>query len=976
MSGATMAEMLNAVSADSGKNYEFWVASGDYKPTTDADRAKSFTLSKGVKLYGGFAGNETALASRDIKANATYLSGEIGGSGNTDNSHHVVYASGNMGAETRLDGFTITGGYANDVVDYIGMTSGHGGGMYTIGASPTVANCVFKDNTANGSNASYGGGMYNSGASPTVENCTFTGNSAVGGRSLSSSGGGMCNRDDSSPVVVNCTFAGNSATNSGIGGGMYNSNNSSPAAVNCTFKCNSAGYGYGMYNKDSNPVVANCVFWDNNENNSHPEIYNRGGNPTIMNCVVQDGSIVDVEGAATTSADIITADPVLGNLAVNGGPVPTIQISAGGGAYRAGLAPGERSSNGKAFTIPAADARGVAFDTTSADIGAYSYVAESVTLTLDKSAISGDEAARVSVGVKLTGTASADTYPGIATYTVSPAGVVSIDAKTGVVTGLAAGTADITAALKADASKTATQSITVSRGTIAPDTAWYDSSVTSYDLTTRAQLAGLASLVNSNITFSGKTIRLTADIDLRGGTCGWLPIGASSADAFMGTFDGQGHAITGLFVSGDAEYQGLFGVIADAASCTGKGETNLNSGHVKNLTVSGDVTGGKNVGIIAGAVIKFGETTPIIENCLVMGSATGTDNVGGIAGLNTGYNYSDSNKTPDNRKGSTIINCASTAAVTATGEGGSAGGIVGRNKGGEVYNCAASGTVSANGTLADAGGVAGCNTNYGQYYGYVQKCAATGAVNASGTSGDAGGVVGEHVSGTISSLYWVSGTGRPDVPAQAGPGSFMRDYASYDAANSADIPVVTVLLDDYVKETDASGGFDIAASAYPEASKQRDNLLFENTTIAFDPMALSADKMPTNAAISRGKVDTTYSVGFTTEANAATKTPAVALVGKFSLKANGIKNIGIVSADLNYTSLDIIDGKPVQLKVIYTPANATGNVKWSTGDNTIATVDDTGLVTPGTRDTTTITARWASDDVVIAACSVTSVRRT
>ncbi|MDO4561826.1 MAG: Ig-like domain-containing protein, partial [bacterium] len=939
MSGAEMAATLNAVSADSGNNYEFWVASGDYKPTTDADRAKSFTLSKGVKLYGGFAGNETALASRDIKANTTYLSGEIGGSGNTDNSHHVVYASGNMGAETRLDGFTITGGgYDEDNAD----GAVYGGGMYNVGASPTVENCVFEDNylyvysTAAHGGIAYGGAMCNVGANPTVKNCTFKNNTAFGG--ITAYGGGMCNLS-SSPVIVNCTFKNNEVNdgrrNNGCGGGIYNKDNSSPVVVNCTFEGNSASsYGGGMYNAaNTSPVVANCIFWDNSANQSGREVYN-AGSLTITNSVVGGDSIYH-GGGSVNKTNVTSADPVLGNLAGNGGPVPTIQISAGGGAYRAGLAPGERTFNGKAFIIPAADARGVAFDTTSADIGAYSYVAESVTLTLDKNAISGDETARASVSVKLTGTASADTNLNAVTFAVLPADVVSIDAQTGVVTGLAAGTATITAASKADASKTAAKSITVSRSTIAPDTTWYTGheSATSYDLTTRVQLAGLASLVNDNTTFSGKTIRLGNNIDLQGGKYDWTPIGASSADAFMGTFDGQGHSITGLFVSGDAEYQGLFGVIADAENGAGKGTPNLNSGHVKNLTVSGDVTGGKNVGIIAGAVIKFGETTPIIENCLVMGNASGTDNVGGIVGLNTGYDY-EPGKIPDNRKGSTIINCASTVAVTATGEGGSAGGIVGRNKGGEVYNCAASGPVSANGTLADAGGVAGCNTNYGQYYGYVQKCAATGEVSASGTSGDVGGVVGEHVSGTISSLYWVRGTGRPDVPAQAGPCSYVRDYASYDVANSRDIPVVTVLFDEYKKETDTSGGFDIAARAYPEASKQRDNLLFENTTIAFDPLALSADNTPTNAAISRGKVDMTYSVGFTTEANAATKTPAVALVGKFSLKANGIKNIACTKAEISATSLDIIDYKDVQLKVIYTPANATGSadVFWERDD--------------------------------------------
>ena len=47
------------------------------------------------------------------------------------------------------------------------------------------------------------------------------------------------------------------------------------------------------------------------------------------------------------------------------------------------------------------------------------------------------------------------------------------------------------------------------------DLSWYDGTDTEFTLTTPAQLAGLAALVNSNTTdFAGKTIRLGADISL------------------------------------------------------------------------------------------------------------------------------------------------------------------------------------------------------------------------------------------------------------------------------------------------------------------------------------------------------------------------------------------------------------------------------------------------------------------------------
>ena len=66
--------------------------------------------------------------------------------------------------------------------------------MVNNGASPTVANCVFRDNTAQ----SYGGGMYNlGGAAPAIVNCIFEFNSAGLG------GGGMANNGASASNKLN-----------------------------------------------------------------------------------------------------------------------------------------------------------------------------------------------------------------------------------------------------------------------------------------------------------------------------------------------------------------------------------------------------------------------------------------------------------------------------------------------------------------------------------------------------------------------------------------------------------------------------------------------------------------------------------------------------------------------------------------------------------------------------------------------------
>ncbi|MDL2222185.1 InlB B-repeat-containing protein [Parabacteroides sp. OttesenSCG-928-N08] len=76
-----------------------------------------------------------------------------------------------------------------------------------------------------------------------------------------------------------------------------------------------------------------------------------------------------------------------------------------------------------------------------------------------------------------------------------------------------------------------------------------------------ADLARVAMLVNTDEdSFEGKTIKLAADIDLSAHY--WVPIGANGYQ-FKGSFDGQGHTISGLKIGGDDsdtyEDSGLFG---------------------------------------------------------------------------------------------------------------------------------------------------------------------------------------------------------------------------------------------------------------------------------------------------------------------------------------------------------------------------------------------------------------------------------
>jgi predicted outer membrane repeat protein len=255
---------------------EIWVAEGLHLPTSSADRTIAFQLRSGVAVYGGFVGSETQRSQRDPQAHLTVLSGDIDRNDSqspviTDlttvtgagaNSYHVV--RGATGAT--LDGFTITAGNANGAAD----PDWHGGGMYNLISSPTLANLTFSGNAA----LKLGGGMYNDDSRPSLSQVTFSHNHAQ-------TGGGMYNTY-SDPTLLGATFSGNTAE---LGGGMGNSY-SAPTLSGVTFNSNSASDGGGaMYNWGSAPTVLTTLFSSNTA-------YDRGG--AIYNFYYSNPTFIDV----------------------------------------------------------------------------------------------------------------------------------------------------------------------------------------------------------------------------------------------------------------------------------------------------------------------------------------------------------------------------------------------------------------------------------------------------------------------------------------------------------------------------------------------------------------------------------------------------------------------------------------------------------------------------------------------------------
>jgi hypothetical protein len=215
-----------------------------------------------------------------------------------------------------------------------------------------------------------------------------------------------------------------------------------------------------------------------------------------------------------------------------------------------------------------------------------------------------------------------------------------------------------------------------------------------YQISTAAELASLAELVNTNTapytndgTNNSIYYILMDDIDLSAygpdnksfnGGKGWIPIGNQDSDVYYysGHFDGNGKTISGLYINSmDNYYTGLFGrllygtvkdlSVADA-NIVGRYYVGgvvgyLAGGTVQNCQFTGTVSGTDMVGAVAGNIRARAAT---VQNCYSAGSVSGITQVGGVVG------YAD---------GGVVQACLTTCSVSAGSSGGvrSVGGLVG-----------------------------------------------------------------------------------------------------------------------------------------------------------------------------------------------------------------------------------------------------------------------------------------------------------
>ena len=314
-----------------------------------------------------------------------------------------------------------------------------------------------------------------------------------------------------------------------------------------------------------------------------------------------------------------------------------------------------------------------------------------------------------------------------------------------------------------------------------------------YQIANGAELAYLASSVNSGETYTGKNFVLTANIDLNG--LPWTPIGNSFSDAllegsnyriFAGNFDGNGYTISNVSIGSEttpfeSDVFGLFGAtegkisnlnldtvsihgvakIASIGAVIGfaGGLVGYSGGYIENCHVTGltmDMSAPSNVYAAAycvGGLVGVLDETQLINECSVSGSITekaGKGSIGGLIGelgkaAKITYSRSDVtvNVKADSRGGANVggfigkgngktdaERIIRNCYATGNVTGGAyTGGFAGGLWGLNIKNCYASGNVSQ--AAAAMASFVGTDASDPNYYGSITSCFAIGSVTGS-----------------------------------------------------------------------------------------------------------------------------------------------------------------------------------------------------------------------------------------------------
>lgn len=239
-------------------------------------------------------------------------------------------------------------------------------------------------------------------------------------------------------------------------------------------------------------------------------------------------------------------------------------------------------------------------------------------------------------------------------------------------------------------------------------------------------------------------VSLETDLDLTDVEFQGIPI-------FCGTFEGNGHTISGLRLSGDGSAQGLFRHLTETALVRDLkvqgdvvpggsrseigGIAGINGGTITGCVFTGSIAGGDKVGGIAGV----NQLSGIIEDCRISGSIYGNHFIGGMAGKSSGVirgcvNTAAINTTSQENKvplsDITIENLTTSESANTVTD---VGGIAGKSDG-VIRSCSNQGNVGYQHMGYNIGGIAGTQS------GYVTDCENRGRILG---RKEVGGIVGQ-----------------------------------------------------------------------------------------------------------------------------------------------------------------------------------------------------------------------------------------
>jgi predicted outer membrane repeat protein len=252
------------------------------------------------------AGMYTGTGNRDIdfSGKAITVKSEGGSTGtiidcegSEDNPCRGLIFQNGEGADSRLEGFTITNGF-------LLAADQSGAGILCLSSSPAIEDCIITENVASTGNNWGGGIACYVDASPMLTDCIISHNSAEG------NGGGMfC--FDSSPSFWNCSISDNSSSDDG--GGVY-AFRSNLTLSGCTCEGNEASFGAGIYCNESTFSLADSHILRNKASRLGGGIYGDRSTITIAGGAIIENTAEEGGGLyCVSSTQVIDRSYITGN---------------------------------------------------------------------------------------------------------------------------------------------------------------------------------------------------------------------------------------------------------------------------------------------------------------------------------------------------------------------------------------------------------------------------------------------------------------------------------------------------------------------------------------------------------------------------------------------------------------------------------------------------------------------------------------